>query len=397
MHRYKKFGTLLFAAALVAAACSSGGATTTPSESQAAASEAPASQGTNGAAKREYNIALIRWEAGDIFFNGVQYGEEQAIKDIEAANGVKINFKVVAANDAAKQLDGLNALIAQGIDGVSLVPWKGEAMSNVLDELASKNIPVVVHNLTVPNSPFPFVAFANTDAGRLAGESILNGLEASRGADWGKDGGVILLLRGDITFSFDKERNDGYREAFKDAIAKFPNVQIVERAGLGYQGEPARKAVEDAITRYGIDKILAVASVDGTMAVGGAVPAIKTAGGNLAPGSENRIMVTSIDCSKPELQSIAANELGHCSEQPAIAEGILVENLLYNMMSNGTIKPSEGAEKIAGWDGKPWAPVQILTRDDIKGPWYKTQAFSVPESVPVDSEYHWANANVGGG
>lgn len=56
---------------------------------------------------------------------------------------------------------------------------------------------------------------------------------------------------------------------------------MVERADLDYGAEPVRKAVEGAITRYGIDKVLAIASVDGTLAVGGAIPAIKTADGNL--------------------------------------------------------------------------------------------------------------------
>ena len=263
MFRSVSRGALLVAVTLIAAACGSS------SSSQAPSSDPGATDAGSG---KEYNIALVRWDAGDIFFNGVQYGEEQQIKAIEEANGVKINYKVVAANDAAQQLDGIRALMAQGIDGVSLVPWKGEALTSVLKELEGQNIPVVVHNLTVPESPFPFVAFANADAGRLAGEAIVAGLEESRGADWGKDGGVILLLRGDVTFSFDQERNEGYRSVFDKVTAQFPNVEIVERAGLGYQGEPARKAVEDAITRYGVDKILAVASVDGTMAVGGGCP-----------------------------------------------------------------------------------------------------------------------------
>ena len=127
------------------------------------------------------------------------------------------------------------------------------------------------------------------------------------------------------------------------------------------------------------------------------MPALKTAGANLASGSENRVIVTSIDCSKPELESIAANELGHCSEQPAIAEGVLVQNLLYDMMSKGTIKPSEGAELVASWTDVPWTPVEVLGRDDITGSWFKTQAFAVPGTVPVDSEFHWANAGIAGG
>ena len=342
---------------------------------------------------KTYNIAIIRWDAGDIFFNGVQYGEDEGLKAIEAATGDKINFKVVAANDAPKQINGLRALMAQGIDGVSLVPWKGPSMVQLLKELKSEGIPVVTHNMTVPGQEAPFVAFANQDAGRLAAEAIEAELIRGRGENWGANGGVIMILRGNITNSFDYERDDGYRSVFDKMLAKFPKVEIIERADLDYAAEPARKAVEDAITRYGIENILAIGSVDGTMAVGGAIPAIKTAGGNVKANTPNRIAVTSIDCSKPELDAITNGDLTHCSEQPAIAEGILVQNLLYDMMSNGTVTPSNGAEAMDGAEGQPWAPVEKLTRDDISGPWYKTQAFAVPGQVPVDGDGHWGLVN----
>lgn len=395
MHDSRTRGVLLVAAALIASACSSTTSTPPPASQAGGATPAPASQAAGSG--KTYNEAIIRWEAGDIFFNGVQYGEEETIKSIQQANGVTINFKVVAANDAAKQLDGLRALMAQGIDGVSLVPWQGPTMTAVIKELLAENIPVVVHNIAAPDSAAPFVAQDNTQAGALAGQAIQADLEQSRGADWGKDGGVILMLRGDVTNSFDAERAAGYYSVFDQLKAKFPNIEIVERANLGYQADPALKAVQDAITRYGVDKILAIGSVDGTMAVGGAIPALQAAGANLAPGSSNRIPVTSMDCSKPELDSIARNELAHCSEQPAVVEGNLVQTLLYDMMSHGSTTPSAAVENIADWVGKPWAPVQVVSSPDFPGPWYKTQPFSVPETVPVDSPYHWANANVSGG
>jgi ABC-type sugar transport system substrate-binding protein len=200
-----------------------------------------------------------------------------------------------------------------------------------------------------------------------------------------------------VTASFDRDRHAGYMSVLKDIADKNPKVQIVERANLGYQGEKARKAVEDAITRYGANNVLAIGSVDGTMAVGGAIPALKTAGSVVKAGSPNYVPVTSIDCSKAELDSISANELAHCSEQPALAEGQLVQRLLFDMMRNGSVEPSADAAKVEGWDNVPWAPVEKTTREDISGPWFKTKAFAVPGTVPVDSPHHWANAKLAGG
>jgi ABC-type sugar transport system substrate-binding protein len=349
--------------------------------------------GGGGGDGKTYTIAQIRWDAGDIFFNGVAAGEKKAIADIEKKEGVTIKVRTVAANDAGEQLNGLQQLITQGIDGVSLVPWRGESMVRVLDQLKSQKIPVVVHNLTVPGQEAPLVAFDNVAAGKLAGEAMLAGIEAGRGADWASKGGSIMLLRGDITASFDKDRFTGYMQALQPVIDANPGVKIVERADLGYAGEPARGAVADAMTSVGAENILAVGSVDGTMAVGGAIPALKTGGAVVGTGKANAVAITSIDCSKAELDSIAAGELTHCSEQPALAEGELVSRLLYDMMSRNSLKPSDGVEKITEWDGKPWAPVEVTTRDDIKGPWYKTQTFAVPKDLPVDSPEHWAIAS----
>jgi len=379
--------TALGAAGLMAlAACAGGAAESAPAADD---SSAPADA---AAETLEYDIAVVRWDAGDIFFNGVQAGEEMAIAQL-AEMGVKVNFKVVAANDAGQQIDGLRALMAQGIDGVSLVPWRGDSMRDLVNELTAEGIPVVVHNLTVPEQEVPFVAFDNVDAGRLAGDVIVENIKKSRG-DSLADGGVILVLRGDVTASFDRDRAAGLNAAYEALVAEYPNIEIVERADLGYQAEPARKAVEDAITRYGAENILAVSSVDGTMAVGGTIPALQAAGLSVGPGdTAGNVPVSSIDCSRPELDSIAAGELTHCSQQPAIAEGVLVQYLLYDMIKNGATTPSDDVlSLIEGWDDVPWAPVTVESRDDIAGPWYRTNAFAVPSVVPVENPYNWADA-----
>lgn len=374
---------LVLGSALLLAAC--GGNDGSPSGDEA---NAAADGGTT------YKVAQVRWDAGDIFFNGVSAGETAAAETIKTETGDTIEFKTVAENDAAKQLSGLQALIDQGVDGVSLVPWRGESMKNIVSQLLSQGIPVVVHNLTVPGSEAPFVAFDNVEAGRLAGQAMVDAIAEARGDDWATKGGAIVLLRGDVTASFDKDRYTGYMSVLQPIVDANPGVEIVERTDLGYQAEPGRKAVEDAVTRYGADSILAVGSVDGTMAVGGAIPALKTGGAVVGSGKPNAVAVTSIDCSQAELDAISAGQLTHCSEQPALAEGELVTRLLYDMMKNESTTPSEGVEQVAGWENVPFGPVEVTTRKDIAGPWYKTKAFAVPGEVAPDApDIHWAEAS----
>lgn len=227
---------------------------------------------------------------------------------------------------------------------------------------------------------------------------MVEAIKKARGADWASKGGTIVILRGDITASFDKDLFTGYMSVLKPIADTNSNVKILERADLGYKGEPARGAVADAMTSAGAKKILgvgsvgSVGSVDGMMAVGGAIPALKTGGAAVGSGQPDAVAVTSIDCSKAELDSIQAKQLTHCSEQPALAEGELVQKLLYDMMSKKSLTPSAGVEKVSAWEGKPWAPVEVTTRTDIKGPWYKTQAFPVPGKLAPDSPDHWAVA-----
>ncbi|MFV0425801.1 MAG: sugar ABC transporter substrate-binding protein [Beutenbergiaceae bacterium] len=339
-----------------------------------------------------YTVAQVRWEAGDLFFNGVAAGEAAAFDQIASENGVSFDIRTVAANDAGQQVNGLQQLRSAGIDGVSLVAWRGESMVSVVEQLAGEGIPVVVHNVAVPGSSVPFVAFDNVEAGRLAGEAMVAAIEEARGPNWAADGGTILLLRGDITASFDVDRYDGYMSVLEPLTEANPNLTIEVQADLGYQGEPARTAVADQITADGADNILGIGSVDGTMAVGGAIPALKTGGAVVGTGSENAVAITSVDCSQAELDSITANELTHCSEQPALAEGELVARLLWDMMSNESTEPSDGIEAIAEWDAMPWAPVEVTSRDGIDGPWYRTQAFAVPGDLDPAAPEHWAIA-----
>ena len=342
-------------------------------------------------AKDSYRVAVIRWEPNDIYFNGVQLGQEQEKARIEKADGVKIEFAIFGANDVTQQRNALDAQIARGVDGVLLVPWRGESMIKVVNELAEKGVPVVVSNAYVPDAKATFVAFDNESAGREGGEAIVNWLDKNRGTDWRKQEGVIIELRCIITASFDIGRSTGYHSVFDPMVAENPNLKIETREA-GCDGSKARKAVDDIISRYGKDKILAVASIDGTMGIGGAIPAFAAQGMLKKSDDPAHIPVATVDGTSPELEAVKKGDLTHISVQPATGEGIVSMRLLYEMMKTGKIldKPAEaGTYPIEGQE--LWAPVEIIPSDKFNGAWYKTQTYSVPEDVPADDPRNWAN------
>jgi ribose transport system substrate-binding protein len=342
-------------------------------------------------AKDSYRVAVIRWEPNDIYFNGVQLGQEQEKARIEKADGVKIEFAIFGANDVTQQRNALDAQLARGVDGVLLVPWRGESMIKVVNELYEKGVPVVVSNAYVPDAKATFVAFDNESAGREGGEAIVNWLDKHRGTDWRKQEGVIIELRCIITASFDIGRSTGYHSVFDPLIAENPNLKIETREA-GCDGSKARKAVDDIISRYGKDKILAVASIDGTMGIGGAIPAFAAQGMLKKSDDPAHIPVATVDGTLPELEAVKKGDLTHISVQPATGEGIVTMRLLYEMMKTGKLleKPAEaGTYPIEGEE--LWAPVEIIPSDKFNGAWYKTQTYSVPEDVPADDSRNWAN------
>lgn len=342
-------------------------------------------------AKDSYRVAVIRWEPNDIYFNGVQLGQEQEKARIEAADKVKIEFTVFGANDATQQRNALDAQLAAGVDGVLLVPWRGESMIKVVDGLAAKGIPVVVSNAYVPKAKATFVAFDNEAAGRKGGEAIVGWLDKHRGKDWRKSEGVFVELRCIITASFDIGRSTGYHSVLDPLVKENPNLKIETREA-GCDGSKARKAVDDLISRYGKDKILGVASIDGTMGIGGAIPAFAAQGMLKKSDDAAHIPVATVDGTRPELEAVEKGDLTHVSVQPATGEGIISMRLLYDMMKTGKVldKPAEaGTYPVEGKE--LWTPVEIIPSDKFEGAWYKTQTYSIPEDVAPNDAANWAN------
>ncbi|MDR3069550.1 MAG: sugar ABC transporter substrate-binding protein [Propionibacteriaceae bacterium] len=378
----------LFVGAVVAGLTIAAGCTSTQPPTPAPA------ESTDTAAKSEYNIALIRWDSNDVFFNGVQAGEEEEWARIAKEEGVKINTVAFGSNDAAEQTEALKAQIAKGIDGVSLVSYRAEAMKGVLAELAEEGIPVVTHNSFVPGSDQTYVSFDGVKAGELAAQAVVDTLDKNRGKEWREGNGVFIELRCLITLSTDVDRHNGMHKVIDPIMAANDKLEIVIQEAE-CDGEKGRTITDDAISKYGIDRILGIMTIDGTAAVGGAIPALKAEEAIYPNTDPKYIPVASVDCSKPELDSIIAGELTECSEQPAKGEGIVATHLLWDMIKNKTLKPTLTVDQVqanmtAAYGEQPWLPVVDIPVNGFTGQWYGIQSFSTPGDLAPDAPGHWA-------
>lgn len=342
------------------------------------------------AAKDSYDIAVIRWDPSDIYFNGVQAGQEQERRRLEKLHGVKINFRVFGANDASAQRKALDAQLARGVDGVLMVPWRGEAMRTALQDLAKKGTPVVTHNNAVPGVAQTFVAFDNRGAGRSGGEVLVQRLNTLRGQDWAQQGGVLVVMRCIITATFDIDRNAGYRDVFDPLVKANPQLQIETREA-GCDGSKARKAMDDLMARHGKDRILAVASIDGTMGVGGVVPALAAQNRLLPPDHARHVPIATIDGTLPELQALSRGHIDHISVQPADGEGALSMRVLFDMIRSGQAPAQAGTPRTVPLDGQPlWGPVSLEPGSIFEGHWYRLRSIAAPGDVRHDDPRLWA-------
>src|SRR5690606_37295745 len=112
------------------------------------------------ASGQTFEVALVSWDIGDVYTRGrLDGGFELEKKRIEEATGDKINFTVFGASDVSAQIDAIRAQISKGIDGVAIVPWRGEAMKQIMGELWDEGIPVMTHNAFIPDVTTNFVSF----------------------------------------------------------------------------------------------------------------------------------------------------------------------------------------------------------------------------------------------
>jgi ABC-type sugar transport system substrate-binding protein len=367
-------------------------------------------QGEGGGGGGEaIRIASIRWSSDDIFFNAVQFGQEQEAERLRKEEGANIDFKVLATSDEAEQVDAFQTQLDTGVQGFLHTPWRGEAMINLLEQAHERGIPVVTHNLIVPEAPQAHVAVDNSEAGRLSAETLVRRLEELHGPDWAQQGGLIIATRCFTTEAFDIARFSGFEEVMNPIMEANPNL-TVEVFQTECAADKARTGVDDLLSRYGNDALLGVWSIEGTGAVGGIIPALDSRGMLYPANNPKHIVVTAIDGTGPEMEAIKREQLDHTSQQPTIGEGIMSMRMLYNYIKNDKLPEPNSAlvpasDPTSAWNStqlnspktimdpaeEVWQPLSVMADDRFAGPWYKLPIVEIPKDIPPDSPESWPN------
>lgn len=243
------------------------------------------SSGGSGSGSGEKTIGVVYKDASNPYWIQAENGA----KDEAKKEGVKLIIQSPTNEQAIQeQIDKINALITQGVDGLMVSPNLPKQLQPVLDKAVAQHIPVALIDTGIPgwDGALTTIGTNNYDAGKIAGEYIVKH----------NTSGNVAILDG---LSGNPATDDRVR-AFKDAL-KGTQIKVVTDISANSSGPDAVNVMSDMLQAHpDINIVFAPADV---MALG-AVSAIKTAGLDV-----KKFQVIGVDGTRDGANSIKAGEL----------------------------------------------------------------------------------------
>ncbi|HYP17190.1 MAG TPA: ABC transporter substrate-binding protein [Opitutus sp.] len=217
----------------------------------------------------------------------------ESLKSEAEKRGINLKF-ADGQGKQENQIRAVRSFITQRVDAIVIAPIVETGWEPILRDAKRAKIPVILMDRTVQVSDDSlFTCFVGSDfaeEGRMA-------------ADWlakhtnGK--GRILELQGTPGSAPANER----RRAFADAIAKYPDLKVVDSQSGDFRRSGGKEVMEAFLKKHGRNFEVVYAHND-DMALG-AIQAIEEAG--LKPGKD--ITIVSIDAIKEAVQAVVDGKL----------------------------------------------------------------------------------------
>ncbi len=192
---------------------------------------------------------------------GIVWWAQKAKAELEKANpGVVI--EVVTAKDSTEQVNQIESLMATGIKALVVLPHEPGPLTNVCSQVRDNGIFLVVvdRNLTKPVQNIT-VAGDNPGFGRTCAEVLAKQLNYA---------GDIVIMEG-VQCAVNTDRVT----AFREVMAKYPKIKIMDSQPTNWDTAQALKVMESYLQKY--PKIDAVWTGDDDVLLG-ALKAYKESG-----------------------------------------------------------------------------------------------------------------------
>ena len=258
------------------------------------------------------------------YFYDHKMGMEQVGKDL----GVKTEYVGPADYNIAEMINAMEQVIAKKPVGLVVVGFE-DTLVPIVNKVVEQGIPVVTVDADLPTSKrIAFVGTGNYNAGFQGGTKLAELI--------GEKGKVAIMTKpGQSNL---EERINGY----KDALAKFPDIQIVQIADTQSDAVVAAQAAASLIQKY--PDLAGIGCVEAAGGAGAAT-AIKEA------SKVGQIKVVSMDRGGDTLQAIADEVISATVVQQTALMPYYAVQILYNLKHANIQISSDNAK--AGVSGTP--------------------------------------------
>jgi ribose transport system substrate-binding protein len=225
---------------------------------------------------------------------------------------------VSANEDKAKQINGVQDLIARGVKGILISPIDAVGVNAAYDAAKAANVPIisVARGSTSPNQTL-HVAMDEKQIGRDIAEWTAKSIG---------DEGKVAMLTGPSGVPTFRNLADGYTEV----MAKFPKIQIAFRSDGPLTRERGLKQAEDVMVANPELKAIYAANDDVAL---GAMQAV------IAAGRTDKTIVTGMNGVPPALRGIKDGTLAMTVELNPVQWGRLGVDTLAAYLKGEQVEP----------------------------------------------------------
>lgn len=258
--------------------------------------------GVPAAAQQKSTIGVALPEDDNPFYIGMLRGIRARAGEL----GMEV-ATVSSQSDKAKQINGVQDLVARGVKGILISPIDATAVNAAYDAAAAAKIPIVSvgRGATSPNQTV-FVAMDEKQVGR----DIANWTVQAIGAK-----GKIALLSGPPGASTFRNVLDGYNEV----IAKASGISVAFNQGGALSRERGLKQAEDALVAN--PDLVAIYAANDDVALG-ASQAVAAA------GKKGKITITGMNGVPPGLRGVKEGAIALTVELNPVTWGRLGVDVL---------------------------------------------------------------------
>ena len=229
------------------------------------------------------------------------------------AKQIGYDVSVVTANsDVAKQIDGVNDLIAKGVDGILISPIDAKALCSVFDKAKAAGIPMMS------------IARGSACKSQVLHIAVDELLVGSQIAEWTAKKiaykGKVAMLAGPAGAQAFMRFAKGY----EDTMAKYPNIKIAFKHELLLTRENGLKYGEDALVAH--PDLKAIYGANDELGMGAAQAAA-------AAGLKAKVIVTGMNGIPPAVRAVKRGAMDLTVVLNPIRWGILGANTMNAQLS----------------------------------------------------------------